>query len=290
MKLILCKRTYLSANCLYAWVVWLAIGCTPNRPANQAHRIVEVQITPAPVKQLYKRDYFTLQKTTRVLLNLTTNRTQANGTYLIEKIRQKCHYKLKISDSFSTYKQTSSIALELEEKGEYPTQGFKLAVGSHKVVIEAGDNEGLYYGIQLFINLIERKNGKWLVPQTIISDYPVHPFRGLWLNLSDTTRLPKNLESLLLTNRINHIINPIPLPGLPHIKQHKATSFWKAYCDTSTSIQQFYTHLPTRDTLVFNLSFDQLHPDSLAILGEAMWSQPQAKNLPKLLERLQDKH
>ena len=66
---------------------------------------------------------------------------------------------------------------------------------------------------------------------------------------------------------------------------------WKQNLIKEKNIKDFYLNMKHSDEMVFFSINDNslLHPDSLSILGEAMWSKPNKLNYQKLVIHLKSK-
>lgn len=273
-------------SCKVLVLLLMLESCTTS-PEEKRPPIAPVNPVPVPAKQLYRRNYFTLTKNTRLLLNLTTNTTKQHGAYLLKEIKNKCNYKLKISDSYTTYKAASSIQLILSPKSSISAQGFILHVAATKIILEASNKTGLYYGLDLLLQLLHKHNSKWLIPQTKIIDRPAHKVRAIGLDDSTALTLSKDFLRIAQKNRFNFFLATSRL-DLTSETVKPLTKNLSPISINNGSILAFYKNVPASDTLVFKLRKEQLQPDSLKILSEAMWSQPQNLNLNKLLTKIKE--
>src|SRR5690554_6967793 len=79
---------------------------------------------------------------------------------------------------------SNSIHLSLvEETWKGDQEGYHLAIYPKMIKITAGSNQGLFYGIQTLIQLIENSENGWLVSMEI-TDEPRFEWRGLMLDVS----------------------------------------------------------------------------------------------------------
>ncbi|MCF6361397.1 MAG: beta-N-acetylhexosaminidase [Cyclobacteriaceae bacterium] len=269
----------------------LLTNCSTKNDSNKEDLALEVKITPVPAKLLYKRGYFQLDKGTRILMNLSDIKSKEIGAYFLNELKLKTKYKLKIADRFTTSKLNSSIEIITDQSGLTKKEAFKIEIKRDKIKIYASDNKGLYHAVNTVLELLNKTYGaKWRAPRLIIDDYPATIFRALYIS-SDSLEVNKNLLlELLQKNRINHLViedtsnfaqtNYIAVINPANLKLDENRYI-------SGSIKDFYSTNSTKnDTLVFAINNFQLHPDSLALIGEAMWSKPDKRNYTRFMKRL----
>jgi hexosaminidase len=86
-------------------------------------------------------------------------------------------------------------------RGDTPAQAYSLEIGDRQVVVTAGAEVGLYYGVQTLIQIARLTGRVW--PGLTIEDGPALPVRGLMLDVS-RGRVP-TLETLIdLVKTIAH--------------------------------------------------------------------------------------
>lgn len=259
----------------------ILVGCKeekkPLPPVN------DVKIVPLPSKILYKRGYFELTKNTRILLNLSINKQEIIAEDLIQMILAKTGHKLKISDSYTNHKLKKSIELEyLKNPGDIPGS-FNLRIASNKINIVATDNIGMTYAFNVLINLMQKNEGKWVIPQLTVEDKPYRKNRVIILNNPDT-QYSIELEKSLINNRINYLF----LPGGDTIRNLKKEIMLKNRNSLESYFSEPFMKVSTiselnrvimsnsKNTIIFSVHDDsQLSDDSLQLIGQAFWSDPE---------------
>lgn len=299
MKHILYQRLKLSTN-RFLFLISIvftftsAINCTPKNDLESVPEISEISIIPTPAKILYKRDFFKLEKSTRILLNLSDDTSKNAGKYLIDEILKKTDYKLKIADRFTTIKIKSGIELISGPHKDIQAEGFKIVISRTLIKILANDYNGLYYASNVVVGLLKHDTIGWSAPQASIEDYPNIKIRGLYLNIQDSIPNKSQLINLLETNRINYLITPTKWnlnSSTLNIEDYSLLSGnWQNKLIEDTNIKDYYsTKKETIDKVIFSINnITSLHPDSLLIIGEAMWSKPNRLNYNRLVNHLKE--
>ncbi len=276
-------------------VLLFILNCTPKTQQETTLAVVNVKIIPNPAKILYKRNNFFLHKSTRILLNLSDKKSKQAGEYLLKEIEKKTNYNLKIADIYTTSKIASGIEIITEQNQNTKPESFKIIITKSRIKIFANDRNGLYYAINTAIGLL-KNNNSWAAAQLSIEDFPLTNYRGLYLNFNDSIKNQEELKELIKLNRINYLISSekfIKTNGtLLHIGDTSLLpSNWMQNLINKKTIKSFYQNLSrSKEAAIFSITDSALlHPDSLAILGEAMWSQASKRDYQKIINHLKNK-
>lgn len=264
-------------------VILLVSNCSTQNDSKKQDVVIDVQITPTPAKLLYKRGFFPLNKSTRILMDLSDKRSKEIGEILIDKIKIKTNYKLRIADRFTTNKLSSSIEIITDQVGLAKKEGFKLEIRKDKITIYASDNTGLFYAVNLTLDLLNKNKGnQWQCPQLLIEDYPNIAFRAISIAPTIIDIDNERLLVLAKKNRINNLFisSTYEMARSEYLTIHNHTLTKKDSLTNTMSIKTFYDlSQPLNDTLIFYVeNINQLHPDSIALIGEAMWSKTSNRN------------
>lgn len=301
MKNYLYQRLNLSTSNIYWFLsalifISLINACNPKPKVESQQTIEEIKIVPAPVKILYKRNYFTLDKSTRVLLNLSDEKSKIAGDFLIKSILNKTGYQLKIADRFTTIKIPSTIEIIIGGNNNIKTDGYNINVSGNRIKLIANDSNGLLYASNTILRLITKINGDWKTAQVSIEDYPRTNFRGIYLTISDSTLDKERVVDMLKISKINYLVTSgnweeyqsslLRIDDTSQLYSNWANSFVEGQ-----SIKDYYksVNLSEQKSLFRISDTALLHPDSIQILGEAMWSSPKKLNYQKLLNHLESK-
>lgn len=81
----------------------------------------------------------------------------------------------------------SKTDIEIKTQEGKPADAYSLQVTKNKIIISAGSESGVFYGLQSLRQIIvfsESKNGRLLIPCGLVEDAPEYPWRGLMLDES----------------------------------------------------------------------------------------------------------
>lgn len=92
---------------------------------------------------------------------------------------------------------------------ELPTQTYKISINTDQILVEGGDEAGLYYALQTFKQIVNYARDNGSLPLLHISDAPDFKRRGIMLDVSrnkvPTMHTLKNLVKLFASWKINEI-------------------------------------------------------------------------------------
>ncbi len=140
----------------------------------------ELKIIPKPVE--IKRDNGSFLLTKEILIEHSIS-TKKEASFLHNYL--KSYYGLDLQLTTSNKEKKKSILLI--SAGEQEQKGLYELTCSSKGILIAGDNEGVFYGIQSLIQLLPIQNPKskiqnLQIPQLTITDYPRFQYRGMHLD------------------------------------------------------------------------------------------------------------
>jgi glycosyl hydrolase family 20 len=285
---------FISLSVTLVVIAILVSNCTTEKTEQTVQGISEVQIFPTPVKILYKRGYFKLDESTRVLLDISDEISNQAAKNIIDLVQHKTKHKLKIADRFTTIKFATAIEIIVGQDYNIKPEGFRIVISSNRIKILANDANGLYYASNVMIGLLNNNLSMWRAAQVSIEDYPKTNFRGVILNLQDSIPNKAEVVLLLTLSRINYVITTEKWANDPNsLLQIGDTSIllnhWDKNLIANNSISEFYNTISSTDEIsLFSISNKAfLHPDSLLILGEAMWSSPTKLDYQKILKHIE---
>ncbi|MHA1746904.1 MAG: glycoside hydrolase family 20 zincin-like fold domain-containing protein [Promethearchaeota archaeon] len=128
----------------------------------------------------------------------------------LEKLLQEKH-SWQIKHTFSTKNTADSMdipsGLQSLPQGSIKDQCYSLTIQGNSILLLAFTDAGLFYGIGALSQLIHHNQGKWVVQQVEIQDYPTIPDRGFCISLDNLNQIPIeeiiDLLSGLLLVRMN---------------------------------------------------------------------------------------
>ena len=113
-------------------------------------------------------------------------------------------------------------------------EGYVLQIDREGVIIAGFDGDGLFRGVQTFLQLIERRGRSFHVPCGRHVDAPAHPFRGVHLYVPPKTEIAyfKRLIRYFAACGINTIV--LEIAAAMEFKRHpELNRAWEAYCHTA---------------------------------------------------------
>lgn len=138
-------------------------------------------LIPIPKQIEFTNEYFELDQST-VIFSPDINSFEA--LFLKEIIQAKTGLDLKISSNYSKENSIQFI-IQIPDTTEFDRERYLLSIAKNKVHISSSANQGLFYGIQTFLQLIPfQKVDKLAIQGQIISDAPKYKWRGMHLDVS----------------------------------------------------------------------------------------------------------
>jgi len=140
-----------------------------------------ISIIPQPVEMKVGKGSFAIDKKTQIAYDLKTKKSaQFLADYLTNFYKIQC----QLTSDIHAAKPILLMSGSIDKKGEY-----KLKVDKDAISI-AGDEEGVFYGIQSLIQLLpvnndkpKTINNKLQIPFVTITDYPRFAYRGMHLDV-----------------------------------------------------------------------------------------------------------
>lgn len=158
-----------------------ACGETPTKqmPYNQG-----IHIIPAPASLVQNEGSYKLNKNTGIYASTPEAKTVAE--FFAAKLNTSTGYALQASDK----EVSNGISLLIDESLDVNDEGYTLDVTENGVTVKAKTPQGLFYGMQSFMQLLpaEIESPKvvndiaWIAPAVTIKDEPRFEYRGLMLD------------------------------------------------------------------------------------------------------------
>ena len=154
-------------------------GQTELKPYNQG-----INVIPTPVSLVQNEGTFKLNKNTKFLA--FTPEAKIIAEYFAAQINLATGYSTVLSDQTAA----DGISLVIDESLEVNEEGYTLDVIPNAVTIKAKTPQGLFYGMQTFMQLLpaeiqsqEVVNGiAWDAPCVTVKDEPRFLYRGVMLD------------------------------------------------------------------------------------------------------------
>lgn len=149
------------------------ISCSYNSKTRLA-------IIPKPNKTLKQSGQFTLN-THVYIQNQIEKKSFINSIVVFQKmVFEKTNLKLKVN--VGTDKKSKAIILKLNDT--FSAEQYLLNISNNEILIEGGDEAGLFYGMMSLYQQIKKQRKYYSVSAFIIEDQPAFKWRGLHLDVS----------------------------------------------------------------------------------------------------------
>lgn len=149
-------------------------------------QIRPINLIPQPAEVTQKNGSFRLASSATISYNRPAIRSMAEK--LVERLTDPTGYKFKSSENTTGQIQLILNGIPDQQLGN---EGYLLESDPKKVVIQANQPAGIFYGIQTLLQLfppeIESKKeirADWVIPAVSITDYPRFGWRGIMLDVS----------------------------------------------------------------------------------------------------------
>lgn len=153
-------------------------GATKQMPYNEG-----INIIPTPVSLEQAEGNFSLSKNMKIAASTPEAKTVAE--YFAGQMNLATGYDIKVGDD-----ATGRVELIIDEALGVNDEGYMLDVTPHSVVVKAKTAQGLFYGMQSFMQLLPAEIQSqvdvdgiaWTAPAVSIKDEPRFEYRGIMLD------------------------------------------------------------------------------------------------------------
>lgn len=172
----------LAILCAASAILFASCDSTPTKEMSYNKGI---NIIPVPVSLVQNDGVFKLKKNTS--FSVSTPEAKTVAEYFAAKMNLSTGYLLTISDKAEA---SNSISLVFDNALDVNEEGYTLETTPSAITIKAKTAQGLFYGMQSFMQLLPAEiespvlvNGiAWNVPCVTIKDEPRFPYRGIMLD------------------------------------------------------------------------------------------------------------
>lgn len=173
------KTNKLTNLCLGLSMTLLAVSCVPTGETKSYNE--GINIIPMPQSLTVQDGTFRVNNSTSISAKTSEAKTVAE--YFAMKMRRSTGYDIPVGES-------GNIKLNIDPSMEINAEGYRLNVTGSEVNIEAKTTQGLFYGLQSFMQLLpaeiespEKVNGiAWTAQSVSITDEPRFGYRGLMID------------------------------------------------------------------------------------------------------------
>lgn len=175
-----------------------------EEPAKQLSYNQGINVIPTPVSLVQNEGSFKLSKNTA--FSASTPEAKTIAEYFAAKMNLATGYQVTVTDQ----KSSNSISLVIDDALDINNEGYTLEVTTSGAVVKAKTPQGLFYGMQTFMQLLPAEiespvvvNGiAWIVPCVSVKDEPRFEYRGVMLDpcrhFIPVENLKKQLDVLAL--------------------------------------------------------------------------------------------
>ena len=154
-------------------------GPTKQMPYNQG-----INVIPTPVSLVQNEGSFKLSKNTA--FSASTPEAKTVAEYFAAQMNLATGYQITVSDKAAS----NGITLAIDGALDVNNEGYTLDVTPQGVTIKAKTPQGLFYGMQTFMQLLPAEiesqavvNGiAWIAPCVTVKDEPRFEYRGIMLD------------------------------------------------------------------------------------------------------------
>ncbi|MBC8871620.1 MAG: family 20 glycosylhydrolase [Planctomycetes bacterium] len=276
---------------ILTWMFFLSLllHAVPARAGDELEKAFSV--IPAPVKLVHSDGVFTLEATTRILVD--TGPAAAVGHYLAEVLGNATGDAILVEQTGASSTSENTIRLTIVEGNEaLGPEGYELSVSPTGIVVRARQPAGLFYGVQTLRQFLPpemetrtaaEKITTWNIPCVQIEDRPRFPWRGLLIDCSrtfwsvDYLKRTIRLMSLYKLNRL-HLHLTDDQGWRVEIKQHpRLTEFGSKFLakyNEPPERQGFYSQAEIKELVAYGIRHNvtivpeiEMPGHSLAILA-----------------------
>lgn len=160
----------------------LMMACGDSQDASKPYNL-GINIIPAPREIMQEKGNFKLDASAAI--GAATPESKQVAEYFAQKLRRATGYDMPLNEN-------GNIMLVLEAETSLCDEGYRLSVSPNRVVVTATTPQGLFYGMQSFMQLLPAEiespalvqGVDWKAPALSITDAPRFGYRGVHLDPS----------------------------------------------------------------------------------------------------------
>ncbi|MDR0575792.1 MAG: family 20 glycosylhydrolase [Tannerella sp.] len=197
------KKLFFLFSAIMIYVFTACEDGTANAPGKEYNK--GVNIIPKPQRLVLNEGFFRLNEKTCFYTSTPEAKTVAS--FFVVKIKNSTGYPVCISDNESA---KNTISLLIDTSLDVNDEGYTLDVTPSTVIVKAKTPQGLFYGMQSFLQLLpaEIESPKpvvdisWNAPCVAVKDEPRFGYRGIMLDpcrhFMSVEDVKRNLDALSL--------------------------------------------------------------------------------------------
>lgn len=163
-------------------VIWFAYLRPTPPPISDADR-ASIQLMPLPANLSLSKG--SLQITTKFGHNFKNDPSEKLQS-AIDRFYKRASLKTGI-----VYADQDDIILFIDHAQKESTlpqlhddESYQIHVSGSKINLKSASETGIIYGLETLLQLLEEKEGNWVIPAVKIDDHPRYPWRGLMIDVS----------------------------------------------------------------------------------------------------------
>lgn len=167
-------------------VLCLLLTACNEQPVSQASYNQGINIIPKPQHLTEGEGFFRLNKNTS--FSASDTEAQKVAEFIASRINRSTGFSLKVMNQENVSK--NAIALIIDPSLDTNEEGYTLDVTTENVTVKSKTPQGLFYGLQTFLQLLPAEvespsavnNITWVAPCVNIKDEPRFEYRGIMLD------------------------------------------------------------------------------------------------------------
>ncbi|MEN8122362.1 MAG: beta-N-acetylhexosaminidase [Bacteroidota bacterium] len=251
----------MNRNMKHYWLLGIVLSlflvftsCSKDLKKKYADTSLDVNIIPKPEMLTSKKGVFVITENTGINISEQDAKAASVANLFMAGINQASGFDLKLG----TKDENINLVINKNLK-ELGPEGYKLDVSQNKIVIEAYEAAGLFYGTQTILQMLPSaaqsstiiKNAEWIVPCVSIEDKPRFSWRGYMKDVSRTfysVDVVKKYLDVMALYKMNvfhfHLTDDqgwrIEIKNYPKLTTPQTTIFHESY-NEPTERSGFYT-------------------------------------------------
>lgn len=155
------------------------------------HSTIEYKIIPQPNSIVYTNGSFSLNRKIKIFFK---EKIKSEGKLLQEHL----FFDFGFDSEIVNQDKNADVILRFDKQFKpIKADGYKLEVKNKNIVITSNSRAGILNGIQSLRQIIRKENGKYLVQQGVINDYPTFSWRAFMLDEGRHFKGKEVVKSLL---------------------------------------------------------------------------------------------
>lgn len=173
-------------SALFIGIICLLVTACSKPPVSLASYNQGINIIPKPQHLEEGEGFFRLNKNTTFAA--TDPEAQKVAGFIAAEINRSTGFTLKVTNQENSSKNT--LVLFIDSSLDINEEGYTLEVTTENVIVKSKTAQGLFYGLQTFLQLLpaeiesrtEVSNISWIAPCVKVKDEPRFEYRGMMLD------------------------------------------------------------------------------------------------------------